>query len=204
VKGHDPLRKPVKIGDPQTMTTRDTDNCWTIRAATLEDLEELVVLEESCFSEPWSRKSFEAELTGNQFSRLLMMSHPDRGHEVPAIGYICVWMIFEELRILNLAIHPEFRRRGLASQLVEEAIRLGMEEGCCRGMLEVRASNVAARKLYEHFNFKQYAIRKSYYTNPTEDAILMTLEPLGGRLRSGGRNAAEQVVDNEFIHSRSS
>ena len=197
MKGHDPLEKPVKIGDAQAMTTGDAHNCWTIRLATLEHLEALVILEECCFSVPWSRKNFEAELTGNQFSRLLMINHPDRGHEDHAIGYICVWMVFEELRVLNLAIHPEFRRRGLASQLVDKAIRLGTEEGCSRGMLEVRASNTAARKLYEHFNFRQYAIRKSYYTNPTEDAILMTLEPLGRHLQSGGWNASEKVVDNE-------
>jgi ribosomal-protein-alanine N-acetyltransferase len=87
-------------------------------------------------------------------------------------------MVFEEIRFLNFAVHPEFRRMGLARQLISQAITIGIEEGCCRGMLEVRASNQAARNLYESFHFQSYATRKSYYTNPTEDAILMTLEPL--------------------------
>ena len=151
---------------------------WKIHVATRENLDALVTLEEACFSVPWSRKSFEAELEGNQFSRIFMVPHPKCEPEVKVIGYICAWMVFEEIRFLNLAVHPEFRHMGLATQLISEAITIGIEERCCRGMLEVRASNQAARNLYESFNFQSYATRKSYYTNPTEDAILMTLEPL--------------------------
>ena len=87
-------------------------------------------------------------------------------------------MIFEEIRFLNLAVHPQFRRQGLAKKLILQALRIGIDQGCCRGMLEVRHSNYPARKLYESFNFKEYATRNSYYTNPTEDAILMILEPI--------------------------
>ena len=169
-------------------------NPWNIQMATLENLDVLVALEVASFSVPWSKKSFAAELEGNQFSRMLMVPHPEYGLEVQAIGYICVWMVFEEIRFLNLAIHPEFRRRGLATLLIGEAIRLGRAEGCCRGMLEVRESNHAAKKLYESFNFQAYATRKSYYTNPTEDAILMNLEPLARPIQKGGRPAANQLV----------
>lgn len=151
---------------------------WKIHVATLENLDALVALEEACFSVPWSRKSFEAELEGNQFSRVFIVPHPKCVEETQAIGYICAWMVFEEIRFLNLAVHPEFRRMGLATQLISQAMTIGKEEGCCRGMLEVRASNQAARSLYESFHFQPYATRKSYYTDPTEDAILMTLEPL--------------------------
>jgi ribosomal-protein-alanine N-acetyltransferase len=149
-------------------------NHWNIRMATLENLEVLVALEVACFSVPWSKKSFEAELKGNQFCRMLIIPHPEYGLEVQAIGYICVWVVFEEIRFLNLAVHPEFRRRG--------------------GMLEVRESNHAAKKLYESFHFQAYATRKSYYTNPTEDAILMNLEPLVRPIQKGGRSAADQLV----------
>jgi ribosomal-protein-alanine N-acetyltransferase len=180
-------------GEVNAMTDH-ASNHWNIQMATLENLDALLALEVACFSVPWSKKSFEAELEGNQFSRILMVPHPEYGHEVQAIGYICAWMVFEEIRFLNLAIHPEFRRRGLATQLIGEAIRLGREEGCCRGMLEVRESNHAAKKLYESFNFQAYATRKSYYTNPTEDAILMNLEPLARPIQKGGRTAANQFV----------
>lgn len=149
-----------------------------IQRASIENLDVVVALEEACFSVPWSRKNFEAELEGNQFSRVLIIPHPEYGQKVQVIAYICVWVVFEEIRFLNLAVHQEFRRQGLARQLIGEAIRLGIEENSCRGMLEVRESNDAAIKLYEHFKFQEYARRKSYYTNPTEDAILMILEPL--------------------------
>jgi len=159
------------------MTVEASKN-WNIQVATLESLDALVALEEACFSVPWSRKSFEAELEGNQFSRVFIVPHSEHGHKVQVIGYICAWMVFEEIRFLNLAVHPEFRRLGLATQLISQALHIGIEEGCCRGMLEVRAANQAARKLYGSFHFHEHATRKSYYTNPTEDAILMTLEPL--------------------------
>jgi ribosomal-protein-alanine N-acetyltransferase len=176
-------------------------NHWTIQGATFGNLDELVALEEACFSVPWSRKSFEAELEGNQFSRVLMIPHPEYGRKVQVIAYICVWMIFEEIRFLNLAVHPEFRRQGLASHLIREALRLGAEAGCCRGMLEVREANASARKLYESFNFRAYATRKSYYTNPTEDAILMILEPFAP-LDSERRNERGKLVSRQMtIHT---
>ncbi len=186
----EPIEEKVAVN----AMTGQASNQWNIRMATLENLDLLVALEVACFSMPWSKKSFEAELKGNQFSRILVVPHSEYGLEVQVIGYICVWMVFEELRFLNLAIHPEFRRRGLATRLIGEAIRLGMEEGCCRGMLEVRESNHAAKKLYESFHFQEYATRKSYYTNPTEDAILMTLEPLARHIQKGGMNSAGQLV----------
>lgn len=159
------------------MTVHASKN-WNIQVATLENLDALVALEEACFSVPWSRKSFEAELEGNQFSRVLIVPHSEYGHKIQVLGYICTWIVFEEIRFLNLAVHQEFRRLGLATQLISQALHIGIEEGCCRGMLEVRASNQAAKKLYESVNFQGYATRKAYYTRPAEDGILMTLEPL--------------------------
>jgi len=156
----------------------DTSQKGVMRTATLADLDELVKLEEVCFAVPWSRKSFEAELHGNQFSQILVVPGPMGPSGIPLLAYICVWVIFEEIRFLNLAVHPQFRRQGLAKTLILEALRIAVEQGCCRGMLEVRHSNQPAKKLYESFNFKEYATRNSYYTNPTEDAILMVLEPI--------------------------
>jgi [ribosomal protein S18]-alanine N-acetyltransferase len=149
-----------------------------MRTATVADLEALVSLEEVCFAVPWSRKSFEAELHGNPFSHILVVPGPIETPDVSLVAYICVWVIFEEVRFLNLAVHPQVRRQGLGKQLILQALRIGIDQGCSRGMLEVRHSNRAARTLYESFKFKEYATRNSYYTNPTEDAILMSLEPI--------------------------
>ena len=138
-----------------------------------------MLLEESCFAEPWSRKNLEAELTGNQFSRLFVVPHPgETGSHPPLIAYLCCWIVFEELRFLNLAVWKDFRRQGLASSLIKQSILEGIQAGCRRGLLEVRASNHMAQQLYQMFNFQAYATRKSYYTNPIEDAILMILDPL--------------------------
>lgn len=149
-----------------------------IRAATEADLDALVDLEEQCFSAPWSRKSFQVELQGNPFSHILVVPGLREPPNTPLLASICVWVVFEEIRFLNLAVHPQFRKQGLATRLVLEALRIGGDGGCRRGMLEVRHSNQAARSLYHALNFKEYATRKSYYTNPTEDAILMVLEPI--------------------------
>ncbi|MEC4681359.1 MAG: ribosomal protein S18-alanine N-acetyltransferase, partial [Nitrospirota bacterium] len=185
------------------MTVHASKN-WNIQVATLDNLDALAALEEACFSVPWSRKSFEAELEGNQFSRMLIVPHSEYGQKIQVLGYICVWMVFEEIRFLNLAVHQEFRRQGLATQLISQALHIGIEEGCCRGMLEVRASNQAARKLYESFHFQEYATRISYYTRPTEDGILMTLESLvplySERRYERGRLVGSQASITQFHH----
>ena len=175
----------------------------TIQSATIDDLDALVALDEACFSVPWSRKSFEAELEGNQFSRVLIIAHPEPAHAVRAIGYICVWIVFEEIRFLNLAVHPDFRRQGMAKQLIGEALGQAGAVGCCRGMLEVRATNMPAQKLYKSFCFQAYATRKSYYTNPTEDAILMTLEPLIPRPEERRHDRGKPIGSQSTIHTNS-
>ena len=176
-----------------------SNNQWAIQVATLENLDELVALEKACFSEPWSRKSFEAELEGNQFSRILIIPHSEGGRKIQVIAYICMWIVFEEVRFLNLAVRLEFRRQGLAKWLICEGLRLGMAADCCRGMLEVRETNRAARNLYESFHFQPYATRKSYYTNPTEDAILMVLEPLTPLQKERREESGKLVVSQTTI-----
>lgn len=188
--------------EPQAaIPQRDCSVPWPMHQATLEALDALVTLEEACFAMPWSRKSFEAELVGNRFSRVLLIPHPGDGLETKVIGYICIWIIFEELRFLNIAVHPDFRRQGLARQLIDEALGLGREAGCCRGMLEVRESNTAAKNLYESFQFHAYATRKSYYTNPNEDAILMALESLSTPTTERRKGRGDSVSHHSSIHT---
>ena len=178
-------------------------NRWSIQKATLGNLDELVNLEKACFTMPWSRKSFEAELAGNQFSHVLIILDPGQGQNIHAIAYLCMWIIFEEIRFLNVAVHPDFRRQGLAKELIGHALDLGKEASCCRGMLEVRETNQSARNLYESFQFQAYATRKSYYTNPTEDAILMTLEPLASPDNEREEACGKSVGSQTTIHTHS-
>jgi len=150
----------------------------SISKASLEDLDAMLEIEYASFLVPWSRKSLEVEVEGNEFSvTLVARSVGNFEGKCALLGYVCIWLVFEELRFLNLAVSPRARRQGIASKLVKRAIFLGLSKGARRALLEVRESNQSAQLLYEKFGFNVYARRKSYYTNPNEDAILMSLDP---------------------------
>jgi ribosomal-protein-alanine N-acetyltransferase len=163
---------------------------WTIGAASLESLSEILAVEEACFSAPWTRKMLEGELSGNPFAHFLV-ARPRREEEAskPAIlGYLCYWIVFEEVRLMNLAVIESMRHRGIARSLVSTALQTGLSQSAHRAVLEVRASNRAAQTLYQRFGFSQTAVRPKYYINPVEDAVLMELEPIvvGGADSIGG------------------
>ena len=141
------------------------------------DLDDVLAIEEESFSEPWTRGMFEAELLGNPFGRLLgAFCHSEMPPAKRLLGYICYWVVFDELRLMNLAVRPDHRRQGIASHLVRHAVEEGITQGTIRALLEVRAGNRLAQKLYQTLGFQQYGRRRSYYTNPDEDAILMQLQ----------------------------
>ena len=141
------------------------------------DLDDVLAIEQESFSEPWTRGMFEAELLGNPFGRFLgAFCHSEMPPAKRLLGYICYWVVFEELRLMNLAVQPDHRRQGIASHLVRHAVEEGITQGTIRALLEVRAGNRLAQKLYQTLGFQQYGRRRSYYTNPDEDAILMQLQ----------------------------
>jgi len=150
------------------------NNSLVITPATAVMVDELLRLEETCFSTPWTRKMMEAELTGNPFARFLA-AQDGAGR---LVGYHCFWIVFEELRLMNLAVDESMRRRGIARALVIEALRMGSDQAATRAVLEVRASNQAAQTLYRQLGFKEFSTRRRYYANPVEDAVLMELDPL--------------------------
>jgi ribosomal-protein-alanine N-acetyltransferase len=157
-----------------------TSLTWTIEAATSESLSEILEIEEACFSAPWTRKMLEAELSGNPFAHFLL-ARREGGNRPPSeavVGYLCYWIVFEEVRLMNLAVIESMRHRGIAKSLVATALRTGMSQSAHRAVLEVRASNEAAQRLYKGFGFSQTAVRPKYYANPVEDAVLMELDPI--------------------------
>ncbi|GJL52120.1 MAG: ribosomal-protein-alanine acetyltransferase [Nitrospirales bacterium] len=165
---------------------RDVSNL-SISQASLEDLDELEALEDRVFTVPWSRKSFEAELSGNEFSLIFVArccadASNQASHDTPStprmVGYICAWTVFEELRFMNIAVEADMRRRGVGSELLKKIMEMGVSYGAQRALLEVRESNYPAQTLYGRFGFTSYGTRRHYYTNPIEDAMLMALEPL--------------------------
>ena len=133
---------------------------------------------------PWTRKMFEAELDSNPFGHLVMAR---QGHsEGELIGYICYWVVFEELRLMTLAVDRSIRRQGVATALVRHALTQGLALGASRATLEVRASNEAAHRLYERMGFRQVAVRANYYRTPVEDAVLMEMAPLADTAATPG------------------
>ena len=122
----------------------------------------------------------EGELSGNPFAHFLV-ARPRREEEASKqaiLGYLCYWIVFEEVRLMNLAVIESMRHRGIARSLVSTALQTGVSQSAHRAVLEVRASNRAAQALYQGFGFSQTAVRPKYYTNPVEDAVLMELDPI--------------------------
>jgi ribosomal-protein-alanine N-acetyltransferase len=89
--------------------------------------------------------------------------------------------VFEELRIMNVAVAESMRRRGIATRLVRQALALARDQGVRRAMLEVRVSNKAAIAMYERLGFSRTSVRRGYYVSPEEDAIVMEMEPILSR-----------------------
>lgn len=135
-----------------------------------DHLEELEKLERLCFSRPWSRKMLAEELE-NQCAAFLVAQDGDTGK---VVGYAGLLVVADEGYITNVAVFPEYRRRGVAAQL------LSVFENFARGShlafltLEVRPSNTAAIALYESFGFQQAGRRRNYYDLPKEDALILT------------------------------
>ena len=124
-------------------------------------------VEMACFSMPWSRESFWEEAAQEAAYYLLAL---DDGE---VIGYVGVWLLGEEGHITNVAVAPEMRRRGVGAALLAELMRIAMEHSVRSMTLEVRPSNTSALRLYEGLGFAAIGVRKKYYQDNDEDAILM-------------------------------
>src|SRR5512137_2824496 len=137
------------------------------------DLPEVLGIEVASFSLPWTEEMFDNELTQDTLAEVLVARLPAAGHPPPLVGYICVWVVTDELHINNLAVHPRWRKRGIARELLHAAMRHGRTQGARAAYLEVRASNLAALALYRQTRFEAIGVRPRYYTHPVEDAVVM-------------------------------
>lgn len=138
-----------------------------------EELDLLYEIETASYPNPWPLDAFRRELK-LPFSRILAARSSHEGP--PLLGYCVLWVIRDEAHILNLAVHPDARRQGVASAMLRSGIDAARSAGARILYLEVRKSNEAAQRLYEGFGFKQVGVRPRYYEDNREDALVMLLE----------------------------
>ncbi len=144
-----------------------------IRSASDRDLPAIIDIEQLAFDSPWSLDSFERELS-LPFSRLIVaVDESDPGRRLA--GFLCRWLVADECHILNVAVHPQMRRTGVAKHLMTDALAEAKARHASVVTLEVRRSNVAARGLYRKLGFEEQRLRRNYY-GVGEDAIVMELK----------------------------
>ena len=152
-----------------------------VEAATRDDLDALIDLERRSYGHPWTRANFEGELAIGEQGWLLVLreaaacSDPERGIR----GYCALQVYAGEMHILNLAVAPEWRRRGLGRFLLRLARDMGVRRGASEAFLEVRDGNLPALALYLSQGFTEVGRRPGYYSRPREDALLLRAS-LGG------------------------
>lgn len=139
-----------------------------ITPMSLQDLEDVLEIERSTFSFPWPQNSFYREIINNDYAYYFTARLKD---ENKIIGYGGIWVLFDEAHITTLAVHPLYRQAGVGSILLSHLLKEALSRGACQVFLEVRDSNLAARTLYEKYDFEMIGRRKNYYYH--EDALLM-------------------------------
>ncbi len=143
---------------------------FRIRAAEPADIAELVRIEQACFTDPWSAQGFGEVLAAPGSLALLGV-----GADGAAVGYVLARRVLDESEILNLAVIPGHRRRGLARRLLEQSLALLRRDGIRQVFLEVRTSNQPAQLLYQGFGFRPMGLRPNYYRSPREDGLVLCL-----------------------------
>jgi len=141
-----------------------------VRLATLKegDLEQVVQIERAAYRSPWKREHFRFEMHENRWAVNLVARRA-----AVVVGYACVWEREGELKINNLAVRVDYRRRGLARWMLGRILGGARERGCTTARLEVRTSNRAAIRLYEGHGFVEIGRHRGYYQTEREDAIVM-------------------------------
>jgi ribosomal-protein-alanine N-acetyltransferase len=144
------------------------------------DLDAVLAIEAESFTSPWTREMYLAELENVGVS-FCYLARDDAGG---ILGFCSFWRVLDELHINNLAVAPPYRRRGIGTGLLTHVLNEGARLGAHRATLEVRRSNDVARHLYDRLGFATAGVRRAYYTNPVEDALVLWREHLEERDRA--------------------
>ncbi|MFD0679491.1 MULTISPECIES: ribosomal protein S18-alanine N-acetyltransferase [unclassified Paenibacillus] len=138
------------------------------RAMRLDDIPAICEIEREAFTTPWTAGAFHNELTNNQFARYMVMEY-----EGQVIGYGGMWLVIDEAHVTNVAVREGYRGKKLGEMLMRELQKTASFLGAERMTLEVRPSNIIAQRLYEKLGFHSVGVRRGYYTDNREDALVM-------------------------------
>ncbi|MCR8636684.1 ribosomal protein S18-alanine N-acetyltransferase [Paenibacillus radicis (ex Xue et al. 2023)] len=138
------------------------------RAMRLDDIPAICEIEREAFTTPWTSGAFHNELTNNQFARYMVMEY-----EAQVIGYGGMWLVIDEAHVTNVAVREGYRGKKLGEMLMRELQKTASFLGAERMTLEVRPSNIIAQRLYEKLGFHSVGVRRGYYTDNREDALVM-------------------------------
>ncbi len=144
-----------------------------IRPMTVADLPDVQLIERASFTTPWPAHAYRQELEANRLAQYLVAILGDR-----IVAYGGIWLMVDEAHVTTFAVHPSFRRRRLGERLLLALLDLALDRRAREATLEVRLSNLPARRLYEKYGFRPVGIRPRYYSDNQEDALIMTTEPL--------------------------
>lgn len=144
-----------------------------LRRLSKTDIIQVTAIEQESFSDPWSAIAFHDLLKDSPSTYPLVLAIPSTER---IIGYLIFWRVDFDLHIGNLAVHSDFRRQGWAEKLLQTLFFLGHHWSIKHYLLEVRQSNRSARRLYDKLGFRILSIRRNYYQNPLEDALVLCLD----------------------------
>jgi ribosomal-protein-alanine N-acetyltransferase len=165
--------RPIYIRRPDAEMARDraaaTLDFTIVPITDAAGLAEVAALQARAFADAWSAD----DVAGGEANRSISRVHAARHRSGQLIGYSVVWHVLDELHIQSVAVDPGFRRKGVAKTLLQHVLEEARAAGVSSATLEVRASNTAARDLYGKFGFQTEAVRKTYYQNPVEDALIL-------------------------------
>ncbi len=147
---------------------------WIEPLADEQDLDGVLAVESESFTNPGTREMYAWELQNRSMCHILLV----RTAECHVAGFCAFWLVFDEVHINNIAMRPGFRAQGIGTALLTQVLAEGHQLGARRATLEVRASNAGARRLYERMGFYVAGVRRNYYSDPVEDALILWRDEL--------------------------
>ena len=147
-----------------------------VEQMSLGDLDAVHRIEQASFISPWPPHAYQSELESNRLAHYLVARVVET-----VVAYGGMWLMVDEAHITTFAVHPAWRRQKIGERLLVAFLDIAMDRGAHEATLEVRLSNLPARKLYEKYGFRPVGLRPRYYSDDNEDALIMTTEPLDDR-----------------------